>query len=381
MVQQLRTQYVKASCFWKTVCLTVLEEQYSKSTLQVDINMFSLYKLGGHHMTAGLYSAGIIGTGSYLPEKVITNKDLEKLVDTSDEWIITRTGIRERRIAEDNQATSDLGTIAAQRAIKDAGISAQDIDLIIAATVTPDMSFPSTACIIQNNIKAVNAAAFDIEAACSGFIYALTMANQFIATGLYKNVLVVGAECLSRFTNWKDRNTCILFGDGAGAVVVSRVEQGYGILSQYLGADGSGGDLLDVKAGGSRLPASAETIEDSLHYIHMDGSEVFKFAVRIMVTAAEEAIRLAGISKEDLDYLVPHQANIRIINGAAKRLNMSTEKVWVNLDKYGNMSGASVPVALDEAVRSRKIKKGDNICLVGFGGGLTWASAILKWAK
>lgn len=332
-------------------------------------------------MTAELYSAGIIGTGSYVPDKVITNKDLEKIVDTSDEWIITRTGIRERRIAAENQATSDLGTIAAQRALEDAGITAEEVDLILVATVTPDMTFPSTACLIQNNLKAVKAAAFDIEAACSGFLYALTVANQFIATGFYKNVLVVGAECLSRFTNWKDRNTCVLFGDGAGAVVMSRVEEGYGVLSQYLGADGSGGELLTLKAGGSRMPASLATVEENLHYIHMDGSEVFKFAVRIMVTAAEEAIKLAGMTKEDLDYLVPHQANIRIIDGAAKRLNMSTDKVWVNLDKYGNMSGASIPIALDEAVRSGNIKKGDNICMVGFGGGLTWASCMLKWAK
>lgn len=205
-------------------------------------------------MTVGLYSAGIIGTGSFVPDKVITNKDLEKIVDTSDEWIVTRTGIRERRIAAESQATSDLGTAAARRALEDAGISADEIDLILVATVTPDMSFPSTACLIQNNLKAVNAAAFDLEAACSGFLYALSVAGQFIATGFYKNVLVIGAECLSRFTNWKDRNTCILFGDGAGAAIMSRVPEGYGVLSQYLGADGSGGGLLSLKAGGSRLP-------------------------------------------------------------------------------------------------------------------------------
>ncbi|MBE3102418.1 MAG: ketoacyl-ACP synthase III [Firmicutes bacterium] len=329
----------------------------------------------------GLYSAGIIGTGSYVPERIITNKDIEKLVDTSDEWIITRTGIKERRIADNDMATSDLGTIAARRALENAGVSAEELDLIIVATVTPDMNFPSTACLIQNNLKATKAAAFDIEAACSGFLYILTIANQFIATGMYKNILIIGAECLSRFTNWKDRNTCILFGDGAGAAVVSRVEEGYGILSQFLGADGSGGELLTLKAGGSRHPATSETIENNLHYISMDGSEVFKFAVRIMVSAAEEAIRLANLTKEDINYLIPHQANIRIIDGAAKRLNMSTDKVWVNLDRYGNMSAASIPVALDEAVRSGNINKGDNICLVGFGGGLTWASCVIKWAR
>ena len=332
-------------------------------------------------MTAGLFSAGIIGIGSYVPEKVITNQDLEKIVDTSDEWIVTRTGIRERRIAAEEQATSDLGTIAARRALENAGIRAEELDLIIVATVTPDMNFPSTACLIQNNLKAARAAAFDVEAACSGFLYSLATANQFIATGFYRNILVVGAECLSRFTNWKDRNTCILFGDGAGAAIVGRVEQGYGMLSHCMGADGSGGDLLKLRAGGSRLPASLETVENDLHYVHMDGSEVFKFAVRIMVTAAGEAIRLAGMTKEDLDYLIPHQANIRIIKEAAKRLDMSADRVWVNLDKYGNMSAASIPVALDEAVRSGRIRKGDNICMVGFGGGLTWASCIMKWAK
>ena len=330
---------------------------------------------------AELYSVGITGTGSYVPERVITNKDLEKLVDTSDEWIVTRTGIRERRIADKDVASSDMATIAAERAIKDAGITAEEIDLIIVSTVTPDMSFPSTACLVQKNIKAVNAAAFDLEAACSGFIYNLSVASQFIATGMYRNVLAIGAETLSRFTNWKDRSTCILFGDGAGAVVLGRVEKGYGILSQYLGADGRGGELLACRAGGSRNPASIETVEKDLHYIYMDGSEVFKFAVRIMVSAAEEAIRRAGMTLDDLDYLVPHQANIRIIDGAAKRLNLSTDKVWVNLHRLGNMSSASIPVALDEAVRSGSIKKGDNLCMVGFGGGLTWGSCIVKWAK
>jgi 3-oxoacyl-[acyl-carrier-protein] synthase-3 len=332
-------------------------------------------------MAIGLYSAGIIGTGSYLPEKVITNKDLEQIVDTSNEWIVKRTGIRERRIAEDCQATSDLATNAALLALEDAELTAKDIDLILIATSTPDMPFPSTACIVQHNIKAENSAAFDLEAACSGFIYALNTAHQYIATGFYKNILVIGAECLSRITNWKDRRTCVLFGDGAGAAVVSRVKNGYGFLSHYLGADGSGAAALNVKAGGSRMPATLETIEQNYHTIYMDGSEVFKFAVRIMSTAAEEALRLAGLEKESIDYLIPHQANIRIIENAAKRLNLSMAKVFFNLDKYGNMSAASIPVALDEAVKSGKIKKGDNVCLVGFGAGLTWGSSILKWHK
>jgi 3-oxoacyl-[acyl-carrier-protein] synthase-3 len=327
-----------------------------------------------------LFHGGITGTGSYVPEKVITNKDLEKIVDTSDEWIVTRTGIRERRISDITMATSDMANIAATRAIENAGLSPEDIDLIILATVTPDSNVPSTACIVQHNIGAVNAAAFDINAACSGFIYGLITANQFIATGIYRNILVIGAESLSKFTDWSDRNTCILFGDGAGAVVVSRVDKGFGILSQYLGADGSGSDLLKIEAGGSRKPASLETIEQRLHYFYMDGSEVFKFAVRIMASASEEVVKQAGLANGDIDLLVPHQANIRIIDAARKRLGLNREKVFVNLDRLGNMSAASIPVALDEAVGSGSIKKGNNVLVVGFGGGLTWASAIMKWA-
>ncbi|MBM7581223.1 3-oxoacyl-[acyl-carrier-protein] synthase-3 [Caldicoprobacter guelmensis] len=327
-----------------------------------------------------LFHGGIIATGSYVPEKVITNHDLEKMVDTSDEWIVTRTGIRERRIADQNTATSDLATIAAQRALENAHLSAQDIDMIIVATVTPDMHFPSTACLVQRNIGAVNAAAFDLEAACAGFLYGIVVANQFIATGLYRNVMVIGAECLSKFVNWKDRNTCVLFGDGAGAVIVSRVEEGYGFLSQILGADGSGAELLMLEAGGSRRPPSFETVEREMHYIHMEGSEVFKFAVRIMATMAEEAVQRAGLTKEQVDFLIPHQANIRIIEAARKRLELPEDKVYINLDRYGNMSAASIPVALDEAVRLGRIKKGDNIVMVGFGGGLTWGACAMKWA-
>ncbi|MDN5276907.1 MAG: 3-oxoacyl-[acyl-carrier-protein] synthase [Clostridiales bacterium] len=329
---------------------------------------------------AKLFHGGIIATGSYVPEKVITNHDLEKIVDTSDEWIVTRTGIRERRIADKDTATSDLATIAAQRALESAHLTAQDIDMIIVATVTPDMHFPSTACLVQKNIGAVNASAFDLEAACSGFLYGIVVANQFIATGLYRNVMVIGAECLSKFINWKDRNTCVLFGDGAGAVIVSRVEEGYGFLSQILGADGTGASLLMLEAGGSRRPASFETVEKQLHYIHMEGSEVFKFAVRVMATMAEEAVKRAGLTKEEVDFLIPHQANIRIIEAARKRLELPEDKVYVNLDRYGNMSAASIPVALDEAVRLGLVKKGDNIVMVGFGGGLTWAACAMRWA-
>lgn len=326
-------------------------------------------------------SVGITGTGRYLPERELTNFDLEKMVDTTDEWIKTRTGISNRRIADDKTATSDLATEAAKIAIEDAGLLPEDIDLIIVATVTPDVSFPSTACIVQKNLGATRAAAFDIEAACTGFIYGMVVGEQFIKSGVYKNVLIIGAETLSKILNWKDRNTCVLFGDGAGAAVLQPVEEGYGILSSNLGADGASGDYLTVPAGGSRIPPSMETVENSLHYVQMDGSEVFKFAVRIMAKSALEAIEGSGLSLDDIDYMIPHQANIRIIEAAAKRLKLDMDKVYVNLNNYGNMSAASVPVALDEAVRKGNIKAGDLVTLVAFGGGLTWGSSVIRWSK
>ncbi|KXZ39624.1 3-oxoacyl-[acyl-carrier-protein] synthase III [Alkalithermobacter thermoalcaliphilus JW-YL-7 = DSM 7308] len=324
--------------------------------------------------------AGILGIGSFVPEKVVTNFDMEKIVDTSDEWIFTRTGIKERRIAGENVATSDLATNAAKIALENASTKPEEIDLIIVATVTPDMTFPSTACIVQKNIGATRAAAFDLEAACSGFIYSLSIANQFIQSGTYKKILVIGAETLSKIVDWTDRNTCVLFGDGAGAVVLGEVDENEGILSTYLGADGSGGQFLTQPAGGSRLPASFDTVNNKLHFIKMEGNEVFKFAVRIMGESAKKAIELAGLTSEDIDFIVPHQANIRIIEASAKRLKVSMDKVYVNLDKYGNMSSASIPVALDEAYKAKAIKRGDNIVLVGFGGGLTWGSVLLKWS-
>lgn len=324
---------------------------------------------------------GIIGLGSYVPQRIMTNKDLEQLMDTSDKWIVERTGIHERRVAAENEATSDLATKAAQEALKDAKITAAEIDLIIVATGTPDMAFPATACLVQDNIKATNAAAFDISAACSGFIYALVTGSQFIKAGLYRKVLVIGAETLSGITNWNDRNTGMLFGDGAGAAVLGETPEGYGILGVDLGSDGSGGELLKVPAGGSRRPATLETILQKKHFIHMNGNEVFKFAVKIMGETTLKALANANLRAEDITYLVPHQANIRIIKSAAKRLGLPMEKVVVNVDKYGNTSAASIPIALDEAVKSGKIKSGDIIGLVGFGGGLTWASSIIKWHK
>ncbi|WP_432409658.1 beta-ketoacyl-ACP synthase III [Wukongibacter sp. M2B1] len=324
-------------------------------------------------------SVGILGTGRCLPEKEVSNYDLEKIVDTNHEWIVSRTGIYTRRIADDNTATSDLSTEAAKIALERANITAEELDMIIVATVTPDMNFPATACIVQSNLGAKNAAAFDLSAACSGFLYGVSMANQFIKTGVYDHILVIGAETLSKIMNWNDRNTCVLFGDGAGAVVLGPTEEGSGILSTHLGADGEGGKFLTLPAGGSRMPATVQTVEDNLHYIKMDGSEVFKFAVRIMGNAAKKALKLCDLGVEDIDYLVPHQANIRIISSAAKRLKLPMEKVYVNLDVYGNMSSASIPVALDEALEKGKFKKGDNVVLVGFGGGLTWGSCVIKW--
>lgn len=328
-----------------------------------------------------LRMAGIIGTGSCLPDRIMTNYELEKMVDTSDDWIKSRTGICERRVSDEKTATSDLSTTAALRALENAKLKPEELDLIIVATVTPDMAFPSTACIVQKNIGAVNAAAFDLEAACSGFLYGLAIADNFVKTGYYKNVLVIGAETLTKIADFTDRNTCVLFGDGAGAAVVSEVPEEYGILSTYIGADGRGGHLLTQPAGGSRIPATVESVQNRLHYIKMDGTEVFKFAVKIMGEAAETALEKCGLNKEDIDYLIPHQANIRIIDSAVKRLKISKDKVYVNVDKYGNMSAASVAIALDEANRDGHLKDGDTIVLVGFGGGLTWGSAVLKWRK
>ncbi|MDQ0417364.1 3-oxoacyl-[acyl-carrier-protein] synthase-3 [Croceifilum oryzae] len=326
-------------------------------------------------------SAGILGTGAYLPEKVLTNADLEKMVDTSDEWIVSRTGIRERHIAAPEQAASDLAVGAARQALERANITADQLDLIIVATVTPDTSFPATACLVQEQLGAKNAATFDLSAACTGFIYGITTGAQFIATGVYRYVLVVGVEVLSRIVDWSDRNTCVLFGDGAGAAILGPVKEGYGFQSFELGGDGTGATHLNLKAGGSRLPASEQTIKEGGHYLYMNGREVFKFAVRVLISAADEALKKAGLTKEDINLLVPHQANMRIIDAAVERLGLDEEKVIVNLDRCGNMSSASIPVALNEAWEQGRIHEGDTIVLCGFGGGLTWGATVLRWSQ
>ena len=322
---------------------------------------------------------GIIGLGHYLPDKVLSNSDLEKMVDTSDEWITTRTGIKQRRLVEKGTATSDIATIAAQEALKDANLKPEELDLIIVATITPDMQFPSTACLVQAKIGALNAAAFDVSAACSGFIYAIAAAYNFILSGQYKNALVIGAEVLSSIVYWQDRNTCVLFGDGAGAAVLTRVADG-GILSVHLGSDGNSAGLLNLPAGGSAMPATIETVTNRQHYLKMSGNEVFKLAVKAMADAADKAAKKAGITKvEDINLIIPHQANMRILMAVANRLKLSESQLFLNVEKYGNMSSASTAVALYEAVKQGRIKKGDNVILVAFGAGLTWAACAIKW--
>ncbi|MDO8686431.1 MAG: beta-ketoacyl-ACP synthase III [Clostridiales bacterium] len=326
-------------------------------------------------------ASGILGTGSSIPEKILTNADLEKMVETSDDWITKRTGIKERHILEKNQPAYKMAAEASRKAVADAGLAASDIELIIFATVTPDYLTPSMASIIQNEIGAVNAATFDLNAACSGFVYGMVTASQFIRCGTYKYILVVGCEALSKVTDWQDRNTCILFGDGAGAVVMGTVQEGFGLLSWKLGSDGRMGRNITI-------PCMYINEEDKLFRTHskeqvvwMDGSEVFKFAVRIMAQTTEEVLSGTGISLNDLRLIIPHQANIRIIDGAIKRLGIEASKVYVNVPRYGNTGAASLAVALDEAASGGMIEKGDYFVLVGFGGGLTWASSLIRWAK
>jgi len=325
-----------------------------------------------------LKKVGIVGLGQYLPKKVLTNFDLEKMVDTSDEWITTRTGIKQRRLAKKTEAASDLATIAINQALKEARLKPADVELIIVATVTPDMQFPSTACLVQKAIHANKAVCFDVSAACAGFVYAMIIAQQFIALGTYKNALIVGVEKLSSITDWQDRNTCVLFGDGAAACVLKPVKSG-GIISTYLGSDGSMEGLMNLPAGGSRQPASHETVDNKQHFIKMQGRELFKIAVNVMTQAAQQALRRAGLSCKDVDCLVPHQANIRILLAIAKKMGLPKEKIYLNIERYGNMSSASTATALCEAVRDGKIKKGDIVVLDAFGAGLVWGACVIKW--
>jgi 3-oxoacyl-[acyl-carrier-protein] synthase-3 len=323
--------------------------------------------------------AKITATGSYVPERVLTNRDLEKMVETSDEWITERTGIRERRKADEKQAASDLAYEASKTALKSAGLKAKDIQLIIVATVTGDMPLPATACILQDRLDARRAAAFDINAACSGFIYGLAVADTFIRSGTYTRVLVVGAEILTKFTDWEDRSTCVLFGDGAGAAILEATEEDRGIISAKIHSDGSMWDLLHTPGGGSRHPASRETVKKGLHFIKMRGNETFKVAVRTLEDLVNETLKENKLKPSDIALLIPHQANLRIIQATAKRIGLPIERVMINLDRYGNTSAASIPIALDEALRAGKVRVGDYILLEAFGGGLTWASALIKW--
>ncbi|MCZ6678123.1 MAG: ketoacyl-ACP synthase III [Candidatus Poribacteria bacterium] len=324
--------------------------------------------------------AAITGTGSYLPEKILTNFDLEKIVDTNDEWIRQRTGIVERRIAEPDMATSDLCVRAARQAIKMAEIDPLDIDMIMVCTVTPDSFFPSTACYVQQGIGAKNAYAFDLSAACAGFIYGLDLADGMIRSGRYQTILVIGGEVFNKIIDWTDRNTCVLFGDAAGAAIVQGTDAAKGILASYVGSDGDYADvdLLGMPAGGSRLPASHETVDQKLHTIKMRGREVFKLGVRIMPEAAQRVLDLAGVTIDDIDLFIPHQANARIIEAVRDRLGFDPEKVYVNVDKYGNTSAATTIIALDEAIREGRAKTGDLILMVTFGAGLTWGSTVIR---
>ncbi len=324
-------------------------------------------------------TCSITGVGSYVPARILTNADLQKMVDTSDEWITTRTGIRERRVAAKDEFTSDLGAEAALRALRKAGLTPEQVDLIVVATITPDMPFPSTACLVQRKIGAYRAAGFDLEAACAGFIYGLEIGQQFIMSRTYDTVLVIGAEKLSAIVDWQDRNTCVLFGDGAGAAVLQNRPNAHGLLTAVMGADGRKADLLFMAGGGSRCPATVESVNARKHYLRMEGKETFKNAVQAMQTAAEEALRRCELDISRIKCIIPHQANRRIIDAVGERLGASSDQVFVNLHKYGNTSAASVAIALDEAVESGRVRRGDLILLMVFGAGLTWGAAVIEW--
>src|ERR1700758_720749 len=326
-----------------------------------------------------LRTVSIIGTGSYVPDKILTNADLSRMVDTSDDWITTRTGIKERRIAAKDENTSDMATKATLKAIEQAEISPKEIDLIIVATATPDMLFPATACFVQKKIGATNAACLDISAACAGFLFGLEIAQQFITSHTHETVLVIGAEKLTSITNWTDRNTCVLFGDGAGAAILRHRGSAHGVISTHIGSDGQFTDILFMPGGGSLCPITRDNVDLHLNTIHMTGKEVYKQAVIAMIDASKKALDQAGLSIQDIACVIPHQANLRIIEGIADRLKIPLERFYVNLDRYGNTSAAAVAIALDEANRPGRIKPGDYILMVVFGGGLTWASTIIEW--
>jgi 3-oxoacyl-[acyl-carrier-protein] synthase-3 len=326
--------------------------------------------------------AHVVGWGKYVPPKVISNDDLAKMVDTSDEWIMAHTGIRMRHVVSSaKETTSTIAIAAAKEALERSGANAEDIDLIIVATATPDYVFPATACLVQDALGADRAGAFDLSAGCTGFVYALALGSQAIASGAHNLVLVIGAETLSRIVNWAHRDTCVLFGDGAGAVLLRGSDEPGGVLSTLVRSDGSGGDVLMLPAGGSHQPASRDTVDAGLHYVHMNGRAVFKFATRVLGKAASEVIERAGLSINDIDLFIPHQANIRIIESAAQRLGLAMDKVFVNIERYGNTSSASIPLALCEAVETGRIQPGHHIVLVGFGAGLTWAAAAVQWDR
>lgn len=323
--------------------------------------------------------AAITGWGSAVPERILTNADLEKIVETSDEWITSRTGIKQRHIVGEGESTFTLAVTAARKALERANVSPWQVDLVICCTATPDFLFPATACLVQNEIGAENAGAFDLEAACSGFIYGISVGTQFIKAGSYKTVLVVAAEALSRFVDWQDRATCVLFGDGAGAVVLQASDQKSGLLSFVLGSHGVGGDLIKLPAGGAAFPATVDTVENRKHFIKMHGQEVYRFAVRIMGDSAVTALDKAGLEYNDIALFVPHQANVRIISSIADRLSLPPEKVYLNIDRFGNTSAASIPIALCEAVDAGRIKEGDNLLFIAFGAGLTNGAAVVRW--
>lgn len=323
--------------------------------------------------------AKIVSTGSYLPEKVLTNFDLEKIVDTTDEWITERTGIKERRMAAPNETASDLALGAAKDALKKAGLKPKDLDVIIVASITNDSPFPATACVLQAKLGAKSAFAFDINAACSGFLYMLQVADSFIKTGIGTNILIVGTEVLTKFVDWQDRATCVLFGDGAGAAVLTASKDKHGVMYTECHSDGTLGDILMIPGGGSAMPASEETVRQRMHYMKMRGNELFKVAVKSLEEITINTLKVNGLKTDDIAIMIPHQANLRIIKAAADRLKLPMDRVFINLHKYGNTSAASIPIALDEAVTQGRISKGDIVLLEAFGAGLTWATALYRW--